>query len=191
MNREPERLSPIGLPPAIERDLEFRRRAPEARGGQSHRHRQALHDHRLRVLRDWRIAGDADPRPTGDTAFRLCRRVDLQPDLHDARHRDDVPVCHPDAGRRGHLFSAEDAGRARPGLSASHRTRLLVLSFSAAPSSSSPCFLVSRLTAAGSCTRRFRRVPIRQGSTPTSGSWASPLSRYRLCARPSRSPSRS
>ena len=53
---------------------------------------------------------------------------DLQPGLHHARHRDDVPVRR--AGRRGdgRPAAAADARRARPALPATRRFRLLGLS---------------------------------------------------------------
>jgi cytochrome c oxidase subunit 2 len=86
-------------------------------GRQPHRARQALHDRGLRVLRHRRRAGHAHPRAARDVGHGLRRTGDLRPDLHHAWHDHDVPVRDPDVRGLCDLSAAEDARRARHGLS--------------------------------------------------------------------------
>jgi hypothetical protein len=111
----------------------------------------------------------------------------LQPDLHDARHRDDVPLRHPADRGAGDLPPAQDARDPRPRLPAAHRLRLLVLRLRR---------LDAALLARGGGGARQRLVHVSaavldprlpRASIPISGFWASPSSRSRPSRRRSRS----
>ena len=65
---------------------------------------------------------------------------DLQPDLHDARHGDDVPVRRAGGRGDGHPAAAADARRARPAVPAARRLRVLGLFRRRARSSSARLF---------------------------------------------------
>ena len=58
----------------------------------------------------------------------LSQRRQLQPDLHDARHDDDVSLRRARDGRHGHLSGAADARDAQRRLPAAERLRLLDVS---------------------------------------------------------------
>ena len=100
------------------------------------------------------VLGAADARAARAARATRCSARDLQPGLHDARHRDDVPVRG--AGGRGDrgLPAAGHARRARPAVPAPVGLRLLGLR------DRRPGLLLHALlrrrrpTAAGSCTRR-------------------------------------
>ncbi|VWX62851.1 hypothetical protein VARIO8X_60596 [Burkholderiales bacterium 8X] len=99
----------------------------QAGGGQQHRDRRLLCRHRHDLLRAGRRAGIDDAHPAGGAGQRPDRCRNLQPALHDARHRDDVPVRGADRrGGRG-VPAARHAGRPRPAVSAALGLRLLGL----------------------------------------------------------------
>src|SRR5690606_3549738 len=86
--------------------------------GQPHLGRAALHCHRAGVLPDRRCAVDADAHAAGTARAGHHRAGAVQPAVHHARHPDDVPVCHPGAGRGGHVPDSEDDRRPRPAVPA-------------------------------------------------------------------------
>ena len=113
----------------------------------------------------------------------------LQPDLHHARHGDDVPVCGAGGRGDGHPAAAADARRARPAVPAAGRLRLLGV-FHRRPGLLQHALLRPRARpAAGSCTRRSPARATRPASAPISGCSASASSRSRRSRAPSRSSS--
>ena len=96
-------------------------------GGQQHRHRLFLCRHGGAVLPACRHSRAADAAAARGAEQHVSLAGDLQPDLHDARHRDDVPVRR--AGRRGdgRPVAAADARRARPAVPATECFRVLGL----------------------------------------------------------------
>ena len=122
---------------------------------------------------------------------RLRRPRGLQPDLHHARHGDDVPVRHPDVRGAGDLLLPKLLG-ARD------------LAFPRLTAYGFWCYLFGGIDPdrrhAGGRRARQRLVhvhaalvvaPIRPASMPMSGCSASPSSRFPPSPRRSRSPSRS
>ena len=92
----------------------------------------------------------------------------LQPPVHHARHDDGVPRRHADPLRLRELPRAADDRRARPGLPAPQRLRLLDVpvrrrccSTSASSAATACTAPASRPTSAGSPTRRSPRAPSR------------------------------
>ena len=87
--------------------------------------RPALHRDRVRVLRARRRAR-GDHAPAAVAAEQpVSRAGSLQPDLHDARHRDDVPLRRAGDGGVRHLLRAVDGRRAEHRFSAAERLQLL------------------------------------------------------------------
>ena len=98
-----------------------------ARGDQPQVDRQALHRHRVRLLRRRRRARGGDAAAAGAPGQQPDRPRPLQPALHDARHDDDVPVRRAgDAGDVGLPRAAHDR-HAQRRLPAHERLRLLGL----------------------------------------------------------------
>ena len=74
-----------------------------------------------------RHRGVADPHPAGCARQHRAQRQPLQPDVHDARHDDDLPVRDADGGRLRQLPRAAADRCARRRLPPAQRLRLLVL----------------------------------------------------------------
>ena len=90
-------------------------------------HWPSLHRHGLSLLSRRRRAGAAHAHPArlSRQQFPECRH--LQSVLHDARHRDDVPVCGSDRRSVRRAAAAEHARRARHALPQTLILRVLVL----------------------------------------------------------------
>ena len=98
-----------------------------ARGDQPQGDRQALHRHRVRLLRRRRPARRGDAAAARAARQPPHRPRSVQPALHDARHDDDVPVRRAgDAGDVG-LPGAADDRLAQRRLPAHERVRVLGL----------------------------------------------------------------
>ena len=95
--------------------------------GQQHLHRQALHRHGAGLPAAGRRARAAHARAARGAGQHAARAAGLQPGLHDARHRDDVPLRGAHRGGDRGLPAAQHAGRARPALPAPVGLRLLGL----------------------------------------------------------------
>ena len=96
-------------------------------GHQQHCHRLLLCRRRVSVLRACRRSRAADAPAARRPGQHLPRAGDLQPAVHDARHRDDVPVRRAGRGGDGHPAAAEHARRTRSAFPAPFRLRVLGL----------------------------------------------------------------
>ena len=88
--------------------------------------RTALHPVRARVPRHCRRRGARHPHPVDVSAQRLRVAAGVQPDVHDARHDDDLLLRDADPVRVRQLPGAADDRRARHGVSAPECLQLLV-----------------------------------------------------------------
>ena len=100
----------------------------------AHRHRRQQYGDRLFLCRhgDAVLPAGGHSRSADAAATRRAQQYisqpgDLQPDLHDARHRDDVPVRRSRGRGDGHPPAAPDARRPRPAFSAAGRLCVLGL----------------------------------------------------------------
>ena len=96
-------------------------------GRQQHRHRLLLCCDGGAVLPARRHSGAADAAPAGGAKQHVPQSGNLQPDLHDAWHRDDVPVRGAGCRGDGRPAAAADARRTRPPFPAAQCLRVLGL----------------------------------------------------------------
>ena len=116
----------------------------------------ALPRHGRRLLPRRRARGGRDARAARAAGRAPARPRGVRPALLDARPDDDLPLRHADALRLRQLPRAAHDRRARHGVPAPERVRLLGLPRAPACSCTRACCSARRPTTAGSTTRRSR-----------------------------------